>query len=462
MDGVIWGPTILYPVLFGNEPNAADDWNGPVRCIWLSAANPLCILRESIPKENHSGLTVTTQYLAYNLFLLEFVRPFADALIIAKNWRNDDCTADVWRSVNRSVLTKYANFSYELLLALTTAALGHIHIKMEELVTSLRTKDPYDVLPVSSNSSGAAGSSKGPSDLASSSTTSRSCSWQQAMSDGPCTIEGPPYGSYELVVRLPIPVITTVYNRLTEYGWMPTDSTINIALAESIWHLMGLSLPPTILEKDYPPSLEPIGTAASTDPWKLQPWVAWEPFGAVHLALRVNSLFYSGAQHVKLKLLFQGSCVFGCERMIQLRPTRLVLATDSRAVECNGFDDNAGYDWIILSDPNGENCGYTYIARLSHQRDDLPQVIVRDSDGGTAAHKSGVGNSPFPTIAQKLLGRSIFVTGRRYPVHANDEDLRRDCYHCESRHCESRHCARFYGTLRDHPLLADIHEAIGQ
>jgi hypothetical protein len=245
MDGVIWGPTFHIRSCLAMNPMP----QATVRCIWLSAANPLCILRESIPKENHSDLTVTTQYLAYNLFLLEFVRHFADALIMAKNWGNDDCTADVWRSVNNSVLTKYADFGNELLLALTTAALGQIPIKMEELVTSSRTKDPYDVLPVSSNSSGVAGSSKGPSEVASSSTSSRSCSWQ-AISDGLCTI----YGSYGLVVRLPFPVITTVYNRLTEYGWMPTDSVINIALAESIWHLMGLSLPSTILEKDYPPA----------------------------------------------------------------------------------------------------------------------------------------------------------------------------------------------------------------
>jgi hypothetical protein len=59
------------------------------------------------------------------------------------------------------------------------------------------------------------------------------------------------------------------------------------------------------------------------------PWQLWEVFGAYFHALRINSLIIVGRSVVKIKQLFKGAIVNGCEDEVELRPM-LVMETEDK------------------------------------------------------------------------------------------------------------------------------------
>jgi hypothetical protein len=83
----------------------------------------------------------------------------------------------------------------------------------------------------------------------------------------------------------------------------------------------------------------------------LQPWQAWEQFGAIYEALVVNCYLYLQISEVKLSALYPGCVTNGCEMVVQLLPAQVLnakLPVDSAKVRC---------DWTVENWYNSsENC----------------------------------------------------------------------------------------------------------
>jgi hypothetical protein len=95
------------------------------------------------------------------------------------------------------------------------------------------------------------------------------------------------------------------------------------------------------------------------------PWQLWEVFGAYFHALRINSFIIVGHSVVKVKQLFKGAIVNGCEDEVELRPMQVMETTDKLSTDMSSpiirrkGNDVERHDWlkeglVIINGDGGE------------------------------------------------------------------------------------------------------------
>jgi hypothetical protein len=115
------------------------------------------------------------------------------------------------------------------------------------------------------------------------------------------------------------------------------------------------------------------------------PWQLWEAFGAHFHALRINSLIIIGKAEIKLKELFSGALVAGCDEKVILQPMQIMETED---VYCSDIGPEIGtkgyYDlkqnwikggWVVINGENGTGVDIFFSLEVTDKR---RRIIVTD------------------------------------------------------------------------------------
>jgi hypothetical protein len=115
------------------------------------------------------------------------------------------------------------------------------------------------------------------------------------------------------------------------------------------------------------------------------PWQLWEAFGAHFHALRINSLIIIGKSQIKLKELFSGALVAGCDEKVILQPMQIMETEDVYIIDIGPEIGIKGdYDlkqnwiesgWIVINGENGTGVDIFFSLEVTDKR---RRIIITD------------------------------------------------------------------------------------
>ncbi len=195
-------------------------------------------------------------------------------------------------------------------------------------------------------------------------------------------------------------------------------------------------------------------------------WEAWEEFGALYEALKINCFLYVGHKTIALKELYDGCLVSGCDMIVRLLPTRVAKARTNVtgwSFECVlgkhfNWDGSEGICVIVLNHENGTGWDYMFSLPIMHAvqttSQSLQHVVVKNQrktievnmgdNKLQCVRKSAIAGVPttsnLPNCCVEVIGISSFFSD-------NDPNiLPSDVYYLGR-----NQCTEYHGDLRYHP-----------
>ena len=133
------------------------------------------------------------------------------------------------------------------------------------------------------------------------------------------------------------------------------------------------------------------------------PWQLWEVFGAYYHALRINSLIIVDRSVVKVKQLFKGAIVNGCEDEVELRPMLVMETEDKFSTDMSSpmigrkGNYNERHDWlkeglVVINGEGGEGVDVFYVLQKKSSDGYVVFTDQRKRVGGNNLGQIGVSN----------------------------------------------------------------------